>query len=648
MIGTPTYPPGVGGAVVTESQLRTFDKTNLTEAVNLVPGVSSTMDSNARRNESDIFVRGFGRWQVPLMVDGVRIYLPADNRLDFSRFLTTDVAALQIRKGYASVLDGPGAMGGSINLVTRKPTKRFESEAGISTGGRDETEGWNGYAMAGTRQAKYYAQGSFSYLTRDFWSLSNGYAPTANSLQPAGRRTNSDNRDWRGNAKAGFTPNATDEYTLNYTKQSGQKGGPLNVFNNPPVPAGSFWKWPYWDIQNTSFLSHTQLGTSAYLNTKVYSNTFKNGLEGYDDATYSTQTTNRAFHSPYDDNARGASAEIGANVSATDTLKAAFSYRTDVHSEQQTSRPASPQVLVEPNQKQSQNTWSVALENTFRATESVDVVAGVSYDKYEITKAEEFNPTAGLFEYPKGGSDAFNWQAAVVWRHAKAGEFHASVSDRARFPIFFELYSTAFGTATPNPNLGPERATNVEAGWKKDFSNSANVSGAVFYSDVNDLIQTAVLPDSTTQRQNVGNGHFNGAEIAIDTRLGAHTRVGGNYTFLHRVVRDAAQPNLRLTGVPNHKGFVYLAWRPASRLTITPSLELAGDRWSDMSTSPVAAFPYVETGAFQLFNLDATYDVTPQLSATVGFKNLDDQNYQLSWGLPQPGRTFYVKTRVKF
>jgi hypothetical protein len=33
--------------------------------------------------------RGFGRQQVPLMVDGVRIYLPADNRLDFGRFLTT-------------------------------------------------------------------------------------------------------------------------------------------------------------------------------------------------------------------------------------------------------------------------------------------------------------------------------------------------------------------------------------------------------------------------------------------------------------------------------------------------------------------------------------------------------------------------------
>jgi iron complex outermembrane receptor protein len=57
----------------------------------------------------------------------VRVYLPVDNRLDFSRFLTSDIAEIQIQKGYASVLDGPGGMGGAINLVSRKPVKPFEA-----------------------------------------------------------------------------------------------------------------------------------------------------------------------------------------------------------------------------------------------------------------------------------------------------------------------------------------------------------------------------------------------------------------------------------------------------------------------------------------------------------------------------------------
>src|SRR5262245_36430518 len=210
VVGAPERGNGVGGALLESEQMWSFDRNTIDQAVNTIPGVSSQFDSNGRRNESDIFVRGFGRWQVPLMLDGVRIYLPADNRLDFSRFLTADIAAVQIQKGYASVLDGPGAMGGAINLVTRRPTKEFEAEASAWIGGRSEDEGWNGYAMAGTRQEKYYLQGSINYSNRDFWTLPGNYQPTGSSLQPNGQRLSSDTEDSRLNVKAGFTPNRTD------------------------------------------------------------------------------------------------------------------------------------------------------------------------------------------------------------------------------------------------------------------------------------------------------------------------------------------------------------------------------------------------------------------------------------------------------
>ena len=310
MLGQDPGKPGVGGSVVTHEQMQTFERNTLDQAVNLVPGVVSNFDANGRRNESDIFVRGFGRQQVPLMVDGVRIYLPADNRLDFARFLTADVAAIQIQKGYASVLDGPGAMGGAINLVTMKPTKPFEAEGAISAAGRG-VEGWNAYAMVGSRQPRYYVQSSVAVSDRNSWSLSGNYQPTANSLQRSGERVSSDTQDWRTNVKLGFTPNATNEYTFNYTKQAGEKGAPLNIYNNPPVPPNSYWRWPWWDVQNTSVLTHTQLGAASYVEGKAYYNTFSNGLDAFDDATYTTQSANGRFHSPYDDRAYGTSLEFG-------------------------------------------------------------------------------------------------------------------------------------------------------------------------------------------------------------------------------------------------------------------------------------------------------------------------------------------------
>jgi iron complex outermembrane receptor protein len=218
------------------------------------------------------------------------------------------------------------------------------------------------------------------------------------------------------------------------------------------------------------------------------------------------------------------------------------------------------------------------------------------------------------------------------------------VSDRARFPILFELYSTRFGFATPNPGLGPERATNLEFGWKGRPSNGLRLEGTFFYSDVRDLIQTVVLPDNTTQTQNVGDGEFYGAEVAVDAQLVPQLSVGANYTAISREIVDALLPNLRPTGVPTHKAFVYAAWRPFAPLTITPSLDLAGDRWSDVNPAP--PFPYVRTGQYTLLNLAAEYAIAAKFDVVFGFKNLSDDYYELAWAFPQPGRTFYVKTRV--
>ena len=83
-----------GGYTITNRQMETFARPTLDSAVNIAPGVNSQISGNSR-NEQNIYVRGFDRWQVPLTVDGVRVYLPVDNRLDFARFLTADIAEVQ-------------------------------------------------------------------------------------------------------------------------------------------------------------------------------------------------------------------------------------------------------------------------------------------------------------------------------------------------------------------------------------------------------------------------------------------------------------------------------------------------------------------------------------------------------------------------
>ena len=66
---------------LSSNAIYTFGRTALDDAINLMPGVSAG-NSGGTRNERLVFVRGFDRFQVPLSIDGIRVYLPADNRLD--------------------------------------------------------------------------------------------------------------------------------------------------------------------------------------------------------------------------------------------------------------------------------------------------------------------------------------------------------------------------------------------------------------------------------------------------------------------------------------------------------------------------------------------------------------------------------------
>jgi iron complex outermembrane receptor protein len=654
----------IGGSTITNEAMWTFNTQSLDKAVEMAPGVTAH-SAGGRRNERDIYVRGFDRFRVPLSIDGVRIYLPADNRLDMARFLTPDLAEIQIQKGYVSVLNGPGGLGGAINLVSRKPTKEFEAEARsglVMNGDVSDMNQWSSYAYAGTRQKGYYAQISGTIVDQDSFNLSEDFRPTQPGspgydptfpYEDGGARDGSDFQDWKINAKVGITPNATDEYTINLTTQSGEKNAPLHVAKER-LQTQRYWTWPYWDITSLSWLSKTQVGESSYFKSNVYYNTFDNRLSSFDAPTalvpaYSSQTFAYTFNSDYEDYAYGGFLEFGTELIPYNTTKAAIHYRRDNHAERNFARPDSAAAYVEPWQHNVEDTWSFALENTFHATKRLDVVTGLSYDYQDVKEAEDYNSSTGLVvQNEVTTADAWNWQGGLIYSYSEDGKLHATVSSRTRFATVFERYSTRFGYATPNPDLAPERSTNYEIGVSDVLFRQARVSAAIFYSDLKDAIQSAYIISSSgsvsTQNQNVDGEHY-GAELSVDWDIAPGLRVGGNYTYLERDY-EYATPGTKPEGTPRHEAFLYLAWTALPNLTITPSLALATDRNSIVTSGTTRT--YIETGSYALVNIQAEYKFNENVSAAIGGTNLTDENYALAEGFPEAGRQFFANARVKF
>lgn len=656
IIVTAPKPDGIaiGQATLSSDAIYAFNRNTLDEAVNLMPGVSSS-NSGGSRNERLIFVRGFDRFQVPLSLDGIRVYLPADNRLDYGRFLTPDIAEIQVAKGYASVLDGPGAMGGAVNLVTRKPTKALEAEVRgtLNLDSDAAYAGYNVFALLGTRQDHWYAQASYTRSFQDHWDLAGGYKPTAGSAENGGARDFSNTEDWRVNAKFGFTPNATDEYSISYTRQEGAKNAPLHVTDGAATQRN--WSWPYWNIESIYFLSTTALGDHATLKTRLYTNSFDNLLRAFDNRSQTTQTLGRAFNSYYADKAWGGSAQFDIDLGEQDRLSLAAHYRRDKHVEWQQGFPSG---FTEPRQTNVEDTYSLAAENRLTLSPSLTLTLGASYDWRDLKQAEEYGtpPTGGadqIFSYPLHNANAFNAQGRLVWAPDADTSVHASVSSRARFPTIFERFSTQFGTAASNPGLKAERATNYEIGGSHQFG-ALRAEAAIFYSAISDAIvsvRPAGFPANTTQRQNLGNAEYYGVELSLTARLGAAVELGANYTYTHRsfdIGTPAAGtviPVFRLTDVPAHKGFVYASWTPAAGLNIVPSLDIASNRTTMTTTSPVV---YYQTGSYVQASLRADYTLVNGVEIGLGARNLLDDNYTLTDGFPEPGRSFFVSMRAKY
>ncbi|ENO87342.1 putative TonB-dependent receptor [Thauera linaloolentis 47Lol = DSM 12138] len=629
----------VATRTISRAQMDDFGTDGLLEAIDLLPGVNVSPGSGSR-NEGNFRIRGFDSWRVPLMMDGIRLYLPYDNRIDIGRFLTPDLSEIQVSKGYVSVLNGPGGMGGAINLVTRKPVKPLEAEGRLSMlmGEGGQRNGLAYYGNVGGKQQDWYWQASFEQRDIDHWRLSRDYDAT--SREAGGDRDRSDSRDKRLNLKLGYTPNGTDEYSVNFVRQEGTKSA---VFSTHPSNRDRDWDWPQWDVWSLYWLSHTQLSDTAYLKTKAFYNQFDNELMMHNFNSLST----------YDDTSYGFSLESGTTYFSRHTLKAALHYRSDEHTawDKEYAPP-----FETPKQDAEEETWSFAVEDTFHITPALDLVGGIGYDDRKTKKVEQFSAsqTPQFFEYDAKDASAWNYQGALIWRYRDTGRLDFSVSRRISMPTMFHRFSSRFGGATSNPGLKPEKALNFELALSDRIADGWFGEIALFHNEIDDLMQGVDVeyPAGSgrfyTQNQNVGQGTFKGIELSLNGFVTPALEIGGNYTYTDvdiELDRSAVNSTLSRNEIPRHAGMLYAKWTPMHRLAVMPYIESASSRWS---TNTLANSPDVRTGSHTLVNVQLAYQVTSAFDLSLNARNLFDKDYALTHGYPQEGRNFVLTARLRY
>jgi len=379
-------------SIIKAEENEQFNRLDVARSLNLMPSI--TLNNYGARNEASVYLRGYDLRQVPVYIDGIPIYVPYDGNLDLARFTTFDLSEINISKGFSSILYGPNTLGGAINLITRKPKNKIEVTA---LAGAMSGDGYKGSVNIGTNLDKIYMQGGFSTLQQKYYPLSQQFDSVKTENGKA--RDNSYREDTKVSIKMGFTPNKHDEYAFSYIYQHGEKGNPVYTGNDPSIKV-RYWQWPFWDKESVYFISKTTITDKNYVKTRLFYDKFKNQLNSFDDATYSTQTKPYAFQSFYNDETMGGAIEVGTELIPKNKLKLSFHLKSDKHSEHN---------LNEPIRHFQDNTFSFGVEDHFDWNNKLIIIPGISYNTRQSVKAEDYNATTKtISDFPNNQSEAFN------------------------------------------------------------------------------------------------------------------------------------------------------------------------------------------------------------------------------------------------
>src|SRR5258708_35151432 len=142
----------------------------------------------------------------------------------------------------------------------------------------------------------------------------------------------------------------------------------------------SYWQWQYWNKQSVYLLSNTGIGSTQYVKARLYYDQFRNELDSYDNATYTTITKPYAFRSIYNDYTFGGIAEYGKKLAGgRDIIKTTLQYKEDVHREHN---------VGEPVRTMSDGTFTAGLEHELRLTPDLKLLTGFSFNNRTSIEAQ--------------------------------------------------------------------------------------------------------------------------------------------------------------------------------------------------------------------------------------------------------------------
>ncbi|KQP37149.1 TonB-dependent receptor domain-containing protein [Pseudorhodoferax sp. Leaf274] len=664
-------------SVITRDELQTRQFRDLAEALQGVEGID-VAGSTGKTGGLDISIRGMPSEYTLILVDGRRQNVAGDVTPNgFGAAHTSfmpPIAAIErieVIRGPMSTLYGSDAMGGVVNIITRKVARQWGGSVSLQAGVPQDSEWGNQY------RTNVYASGPIKEdllglaVRGDFYKRdASDWVLAPGATQPAGARNPApaESRQHNLGARLSLTPNRQHDLWLDaetghtwYNNEDGRLGNrDAATPNNPPG---------YRDAMRFN-RDQVAVGHTGRLGFGTVDTSLMRTV---------TETLGRTIPGaavPVGDPRRGTDRELSTTNTVLDSKLVAPLGEAHVLTVGGQWWDAKLTDGLLPR-KHDQTMWSLFAEDEWRLARSLTATVGARYDHHSAFGGQ-VSPRGYLV-----------WDATQHWT-VKGG-----VSKGFRAPRLNQLIDGVSGVSGQgtvinigNPNLKPETSTSTELGALFDSQQGLTASATLFHNKVKDKISSggdcASLFISSCAANPVAEYSINvdeaktwGLELSSRVQFAARWGLKAGYTWTKSEVIEGGVKNGQLANTARHIAHAQLDWTASDQLRVWLRGEYRGKspRFSGdparLTGNNAAIYQAVgDLKAYELFHLGGTYQLNKSVSFNANIFNLFDKDFRKyqqvplngtpTWvseyfqggssvsGTTMPGRTFWISANVTF
>lgn len=641
--------------IINSKQIQQIPFISADEILNMLPGINESRFYGIFNKSGDISMRGLNRNVHNLiLLDGMPFSLINGGAPNWNHLDPEMIDRIVVIKGPNSYLYGNNAMGGVINIITKRPQTKLSGNANAFYG----TYNTMGGSLSLMGRADNIAKGLY-WKMNSFCRNSDGYIMTPEEL-----RTGSEDKtyvhEYLAAGTLGYQINKRNIIEFEYNYSHDMRGAGTKVYEND----GS------WNEYLTSFLrarysglvGNARIELNAYLKNENYlrqnegikKNTGKYTLYNSDNINTDkgimlnfSENVSHLINMKHLSNTLTGGIDIKqGSTSASDI------YRTSTDTISYSGKMNYYGLFLQDEQTLIKDklrfTLAVRIDNVF--------FSNASFHTYSPSvSVSEF-----LLPYNKDYSNeqwnAFSPKVGLKYFFTKNTDIYISYSNGFRPSTLSDLCLAGDvnkGFKLPNPALKPEMLNDYEAGFS--FNNDKiTFEPTVFYSIGKQFQYFVATGDSVTttsdkakpviRRENIDRADIYGAEIDIRYMFSEHFALLANYTFSNSKITDTGLENGKnlngkyLIETPKHLAFAAFIWQNKI-VDFTITCKYKSKQWiDDLNTVPL--------GDWIDFDMKLQKKINNNFTAALTIQNIVDRRYTDSKGLLNPGR--YINAQLSY